>query len=66
MADSVKYIPCASCGTQLRDTGQPVLQCWFCAQVFLVGAQKRELIVTGVLARLGHTLIKLMTGGGRP
>jgi len=42
MAESVKHIPCPSCGTELKDTREPVLQCWFCAHVFLADWQERK------------------------
>ena len=46
MADSEstlwKYIPCPSCGTALKDTGEPVLHCWFCAHLFLADWQERK------------------------
>jgi len=46
MADSDstlwRYIPCPSCGTELKDTCEVVLQCWFCAQVFVADRQEHE------------------------
>jgi len=46
MADSDstlwEHIPCPSCGTELEDTRELVLQCWFCALVFLADWQERK------------------------